>query len=110
RPLSAAPYSAHRNRCGCAPVRRDDWRPQVIPSKLKPPFQSAGLSQAGPGIKTIPTAEAGGKKGPSYRPLPVEFRSGGFNYRQIAREGDVAKYEQRWMGSENVCYEVVRIC
>jgi hypothetical protein len=83
----------------------------MIASKLKPPFQSAGLPQAAPGIKTIPTAEAGGKKGPSYRPLPVEFRSGGFNYRQIAREGDTAIYEQTWSGCDDpsACYEVIRI-
>jgi hypothetical protein len=83
----------------------------MIASKLKPPFQSAGLPQAAPGIKTIPTAEAGGKKGHSYKSLPVEFRSGGFNYRQIAREGDAAIYEQTWSRCSNasVCYEVIRI-
>ena len=65
--------------------------------------------------KTRATAEGGGKKDhsckllSSYKPLPTRFRREGFNYRQIAREGDVAIYEQRWPGSENVCYEVVRI-
>jgi hypothetical protein len=44
-----------------------------------------------------------------YKPIATEFKHGGFNYRQITREGDVAIYEQRWRDSENVCYEVVRI-
>jgi hypothetical protein len=35
----------------------------------------------------------------------------GFTYRQIAREGDAALYEQSWSGCSNpsVCYEVIRI-
>jgi hypothetical protein len=43
--------------------------------------------------------------------LPKEFRRDGFNYRQIAREGDAALYEQRWTGcaEPSVCYEVIRI-
>jgi hypothetical protein len=61
--------------------------------------------------KTRARAEARSKKGHSYKPLPVEFRSGGFNYRQIAREGDAAIYEQTWSRCSNasVCYEVIRI-
>jgi hypothetical protein len=83
----------------------------MIASKLKPPFQSAGLPQAAPDIKTRARAEARGKKGHSYKSLPVEFRSGGSNYRQIAREGDAAIYEQTWTRCSNasVCYEVIRI-
>jgi hypothetical protein len=59
----------------------------------------------------ISTAEAGGKKGHFYKPLPTRFQRDGFDYRQIAREGDVAIYEQAWSGCSNpsVCYEVVRI-
>jgi len=49
------------------------------------------------------------KEGRFYKPLPVEFQSRGFNYHQIAREGDMAIYEQRWNDSPNVCYEVVRL-
>ena len=62
-------------------------------------------------IKTRARGEAGGKKGRFYRPLPTEFSRDGFNYRQIAREGDAAIYEQTWSGcsSPSVCYEVVRI-
>jgi hypothetical protein len=54
---------------------------------------------------------AGSKKGRFYRPLPKEFRRHGFNYRQIAREGDAAIYEQKWNGCRNpsVSYEVIRI-
>ena len=60
--------------------------------------------------KTRATTERGGKKCHSYKPLKARFRHDGFDYRQIAREGDVAAiYEQRWPGSENVRYEVVRI-
>jgi len=43
--------------------------------------------------------------------LPARFRCDGFDYRQIAREGDAAIYEQIWSGCLNpsVCYEVIRI-
>ena len=62
-------------------------------------------------VETRATGEAGSKKQPFYKPLPIEFRRDGFDYRQIAREGDAAIYEQRWSGCPNpsVCYEVVRI-
>jgi len=49
------------------------------------------------------------RKGHSYKPLPLEFHSHGFSYRQIARQGDWAIYAQGCQDSENVCYEVVRI-
>jgi hypothetical protein len=62
-------------------------------------------------IKTRATAEAWGKKRHSYEALPTRFRRDGFEYRQIAREGNAAIYEQTWGGSAepSVCYEVVRI-
>jgi hypothetical protein len=43
--------------------------------------------------------------------LPKEFRGDGFDYRQIAREGSAAIYEQIWNSYANaaLCYEVVRI-
>jgi hypothetical protein len=61
--------------------------------------------------KTSATAEAGGKKRPFYKTLPKGFRRDGFTYRQIARNGSVAIYEQTWNGCPNpsVCYEVIRI-
>jgi hypothetical protein len=61
--------------------------------------------------KTRATVERRSKKGHLYKPLPKEFRRGGFDYRQIAREGNVAIYEQSWSGCSNpsVCYEVIRI-
>jgi hypothetical protein len=64
-----------------------------------------------PTQKTRAAAEAWSKKGQFYKPLPKEFRRDGFSYRQIAREGDAAIYEQTWSGSGNpsVCYEVIRI-
>ena len=62
-------------------------------------------------IKTRATAEAWGKKRQFYKALPTRFRRDGFNYRQIARKGDAAIYEQTWSGcaEPTVCYEVVRI-
>jgi hypothetical protein len=61
--------------------------------------------------KTRATAEAGSKKGRFYKLLTKEFRRGGFQYRQIAREGDAAIYEQRWTGcaEPSPAYEVIRI-
>ena len=61
--------------------------------------------------KTISVAEGGSKKGHFYKPLPKEFGRGGFEYRQIAREGNGAIYEQRWTGyaEPSVCYEVIRV-
>jgi hypothetical protein len=83
----------------------------VIPSKRKRRGDNRPLSLASRTIKTRARTEARGKKGHSYKPLRVEFRAGGFNYRQIAREGDAAIYEQIWNGCSNprVCYEVIRI-
>ena len=64
-----------------------------------------------PARKTISAAEAEGKKRHLYKPLSKQFRRDGFTYRQIAREGDGAIYEQRWTGcaDPSVCYEVIRI-
>jgi len=60
--------------------------------------------------KTRATAEAGTRKS-HYNQLPKEFRRDGFSYRQMAREGDAAIYEQRWNGRRNpsVSYEVIRV-
>ena len=51
------------------------------------------------------------KKSQFYKPLPTEFRRDGFQYRQIAREGHAAIYEQIWLGctEPSPCYEVIRI-
>jgi hypothetical protein len=61
--------------------------------------------------KTRATAEGGTKEGHFYRPLPKEFRRDCFNYRQIAREGNAAMYQQLWNGNlvRTICYEVIRI-
>jgi hypothetical protein len=69
------------------------------------------LPQGAHDIKTRATAEAWGKKGHSCKPLPTRFHRDGFNYRQIAREGHGAIYEQTWSGCSepSVCYEVIRI-
>jgi hypothetical protein len=61
--------------------------------------------------KASATAEGGDKKRHSYRSLPKEFWRGGFQYRQIAREGDAAIYEQTWIGcaEPSPSYEVIRV-
>jgi hypothetical protein len=61
--------------------------------------------------KTGATAEARSKKRHSYKPLPARFRRDGFDYQQIAREGDAAIYEQRWIGCSHpsVSYEVIHV-
>ena len=61
--------------------------------------------------KTSATPEAGSKKPYFYKPLPKEFRRGGFAYRQVVREGDVAIYQQVSLGypESTPCYETVRI-
>jgi hypothetical protein len=62
-------------------------------------------------VKTRARAEGGNKKGHSYRPLPTQFRRDGFDFRQIAREGDVGIYAQVWNGCPDlaVCFEVIRV-
>src|SRR4030095_6808728 len=50
--------------------------------------------------KTRPAAEAWGKERHLHKRLPTEFRHSGFGYRQIAREGNAAIYEQIWSGSK----------
>ncbi len=70
------------------------------------PFPQDGFD-----IKTLAATEARGKKRHSCKPLPKEFRRDGFAFRQIARQGNAAIYEQRWTGcaEPGVCYEVIRI-
>ena len=83
----------------------------MIASALKPLGDSLPVSLLPQTIKTPSRAKAGSKKRPFYKPLPTQFSRDGFNYRQIAREGDAAIYDQTWSGSSSpsVCYEVVRI-
>jgi hypothetical protein len=79
--------------------------------RLKSGGHHSQHSLPSPAPKTISAAEGGSKKGHLYKPLPKQFRRGGFAYRQIAREKDAAIYEQRWTGcaDPSVCYEVIRI-
>jgi hypothetical protein len=79
--------------------------------RLKSRLPRSGRSILSSALKTISTAEGGGKKRHFYKPLPKEFRRDGFTYRQIAREGDAAIYEQTWSGfaDPGVCFEVIRI-
>ena len=63
-----------------------------------------------PSSRKTSVAEKGAvKKGHSYERLAKAFTLSGFGYRQIGREGNWAIYEQRWPGSENLCYEIIRI-
>ena len=72
---------------------------------------SKRLSLPQTAIKTRSSAEAGSKKGHSYRPLQTQFQHAGFSYRQIAREGNAAIYEQAFSHNPNrvIGYEVIRI-
>lgn len=83
----------------------------LSPLKTKRGPALVGDSVQASGAKTRATAEGVAKKGRFYKPLPKEFRRDGFNYKQIAREGNAAIYEQRWTGcaEASVCYEVIRI-
>src|SRR5690349_15131744 len=83
----------------------------MIALKVKRRAEHPPLSLHPRAIKTRARGEGGGKKRPFYKPLPTQFGRDGFSYRQIAREGDAAVYEQTWSGcpSPSVCYEVVRI-
>jgi hypothetical protein len=81
------------------------------PPNVKRALAFVGDSVPLPARKTSPTAEGRSKKRYSYKPLSKEFRRDGFDFRQIAREGKAAIYEQIWSGcpNPNISYEVIRI-
>jgi len=81
----------------------------MSPDAIDPAFVGDPIPFLAP--KTSATAVARSKKGHSYKSLPTRFRRGGFNHRQIAREGNAAIYEQTWSGCHNpsVCYEVIYV-
>ena len=83
----------------------------MIASSLQRREVNSPLSILPGATKTRATAEARSKKHPSYKRLPTRFSRDGFNYRQIARDGDAAIYEQIWSGCSNPspCYEIIRI-
>jgi hypothetical protein len=83
----------------------------LIASSLERRGDNFPLSILPGATETRATGEAGSKKQPSYRRLPIEFSRDGFNYRQIAREGNAAIYEQTWSvcAEPSACYEVIRI-
>jgi hypothetical protein len=82
----------------------------VNEAKAKPASLSVGDLIPPLTAKACATA-AGDSQKSHYKPLPKEFRRDGFDYRQIAREGNAAICEQRWTGcaEPSVCYEVIRI-
>lgn len=43
------------------------------------------------------------------KPLPADFKSGGFTFRQLWREGNITLFEKRKRPDGAVSYEVVRI-
>jgi hypothetical protein len=81
---------------------------------LRAPNQKRDLDLARDSIspaasKARATAQGEGKKDRFYKPLSQEFRRDGFNYRQIAREGDFAIYRQTWKGYEDsAVFELIR--
>ena len=83
----------------------------TTPSRQKRGRAFVGDLRPPPPDKAPATAEARTKERHSYKPLRKEFQRAGFNYRQIAREGDVALYEQRWTGCPEaaVCFEIIRV-
>ena len=90
----------------------------AAPMKSPPVKRSAhsreirtGLSLPVPANKTRSTALGRGKKGHFCKPLPKEFCRKGLQYRQIARQGCAAIYEQRWTGCPDaaVGFEVIRV-
>jgi hypothetical protein len=82
-----------------------------VKSKDSDPNEGKGSPVHLVDIKTRSSAEAGSQKGHLYRPLATRFHLQGFDYQQIAREGDAAIYQQTWTGTSNphACYEVIRI-
>ena len=94
------------------------WNSLILPlfpalSSSLPVKCANETSRGGPAGKTRSGAECAPKK-EHYRPIATSFKYDGFNYQQIAREDDIAIYEQRWIRpdgalSDNIAYEVVRI-
>jgi len=77
-------------------------------AKRDPAFLGDSIHLSTP--KTSATADARSKKRHFYKPLPTEFRRDGLDYRQIAREGDAAIYQQTWKSNEaSAAFEVIRI-
>ena len=70
-----------------------------------------GDSKATPPQKTPARLISTSERADYYKPLETHFQRGKFNYKQIAREKDVAIFEQAWRGSSepDICWEVVVI-
>ena len=84
---------------------------QGSPPRTKRDSAPVGDLDAANNSKTRATAEAWSKKGRFHKPLPTQFGRERFDYRQVAREGNAAIYEQTWSGCPNpsISYEVIRI-
>jgi hypothetical protein len=106
RPVAAL----QKNKASLVFNRRTESLSQRLTMSAKP-TTALPVSGATRRNKTRSSALPVSKKQHSYRPLATKFRHGGFNFRQIVREGDVAIFEQTWSGcpDPSVCYEVVRI-
>jgi hypothetical protein len=81
------------------------------PSTTKRGRTFAGILDTTSDAKARATTEGGSKERHFYKPLREEFCRRGFQYRQIAREGNAAIYEQAWLGcaEPSLSYEVVRV-
>lgn len=79
----------------------------MIASGKNSPTKAGVLSIPSQRIKRAGVREAGTKKRASCKPLATQFRHDGFDFRQIAREGMVAIYEQSKNGRV-MAFEVVR--
>src|SRR5262249_39571330 len=82
---------------------------QTCPNVYHKPFDRQAWLQLEFDQKTRLAENGRLKNGTCYEPLATVFTLGPFSYRQIAREGDIAIYEQRWNDSPNVCFELIRI-
>lgn len=80
-------------------------------SNVKHASTVVGDSMSTATVRTSASSEGGSEKGHFYKPLAKEFRRDGFTYRQIAREGEAAIYEQKWGGwsEPSIAYEVIRV-
>ena len=75
------------------------------------PFMVASDSKATPPQKMRGRLISTSKRADYYKPLETHFQRGKFNYKQLAREKDVAIFKQAWRGSSepDTCWEVVVI-
>src|SRR5437762_9647000 len=73
--------------------------------KPRPPFPRDGLDIK-PRAARLPLS----RTGHYHKPLKTKFRLYGFDYRRIARAGDIAIYEQTFRGNtDSAAFEVINV-